>query len=115
MNIEFEVVSSDQWDVLLLRIPELSVRDRRNFEAVLHVLLTGLAWEDFPAEEWGMSSRTPWSRYRAWRKAGLWSGMVQVFAGTLPLEQQQAWLTRLHHAETLRQQHAGSRKRAVSR
>ncbi|WP_034344088.1 transposase [Deinococcus misasensis] len=112
-HFDSETLDRNQWDAMLLSIPQLSARDKRNFEAVLHVLLSGMAWEDFPEEEFGMSFRTPWNRYRHWQQTGLWPLMLQAYCSTLPEAMQHSWKARMFQAEEHRLRRSGSRKRAA--
>lgn len=45
---------------------------RAALAGVLHVLRTGVAWRDVPAETVGCSGVTAWRRLRDWTEAGVW-------------------------------------------
>jgi len=102
-----------QWDALLLGVSKLNVRDRRAFEAVLFVMLSGTPWQDLP-DDWGVSSRTAWSRYQGWCKQELWTALLETFLSTLlPLEREN-WERALLRAETARGQKHGRARRLES-
>ncbi len=102
-----------QWDALLLGVPKLDVRDRRAFEAVLFVLVSGTPWQDLP-DDWGVSSRTAWSRYQGWCKQELWTSLLETFLSTLlPLERE-SWERALLRAENARSQKYGRARRLES-
>ena len=42
---------------------------------ILHVLHTGIAWEDLPQEYGYGSGVTAWRRLRDWQKAGVWDAL----------------------------------------
>lgn len=56
-------------------------RPRSDHRTVLAGMLwifgTGASWRDLPKEEFG-SWRTVYSRYRKWRKEGLWRRIVET-------------------------------------
>ena len=51
--------------------------DRLVLNGVLHVLHTGIAWEDLPAEYGYGSGVTCWRRLREWQRAGVWEALHQ--------------------------------------
>jgi transposase len=53
------------------------IDDRRVLNGILHVLHTGIAWEDLPAEYGYGSGVTCWRRLRAWQQAGVWEALHQ--------------------------------------
>ena len=102
-----------QWDALLLGVSELNVRDRRAFEAVLFVMVSGTPWQDLP-DDWGVSSRTAWSRYQGWCKQEVWPLLLETFFLTLlPLERE-SWERALLRAENARSQKHGRARRLES-
>ena len=42
---------------------------------ILHVLHTGIAWEDLPQEYGYGSGVTAWRRLRDWQQAGVWDAL----------------------------------------
>lgn len=44
---------------------------------ILHVLHTGIAWEDLPQEYSYGSGVTAWRRLRDWQAAGVWDALHQ--------------------------------------
>ncbi len=51
--------------------------DRLVLNGILHVLHTGIAWEDLPAEYGYGSGVTCWRRLRDWQAAGVWDALHQ--------------------------------------
>ncbi len=52
-----------------------AIPDRLVLNGILHVLHTGIAWEDLPAEYGYGSGVTCWRRLRDWQKAGVWDAL----------------------------------------
>lgn len=61
-------ITEEQWYRIhpcLTRQAGLSIEDdRRSLEAILHVLLTGIRWEELPSEYGGHA--VAWRRLRVW-------------------------------------------------
>jgi transposase len=53
------------------------IPDRLALNGILHVLHTGIAWEDLPQEYGYGSGVTCWRRLRDWQKAGVWEALHQ--------------------------------------
>lgn len=51
--------------------------DRLVLNGILHVLHTGIAWEDLPKEFGYGSGVTCWRRLRDWQQAGVWEALHQ--------------------------------------
>jgi transposase len=51
--------------------------DRLVLNGILHVLHTGIAWEDLPQEYGYGSGVTCWRRLRDWQAAGVWEALHQ--------------------------------------
>ena len=51
--------------------------DRLVLNGILHVLHTGIAWEDLPREYGYGSGSTCWRRLRDWQQAGVWDALHQ--------------------------------------
>ena len=54
-----------------------AIDDRLVLNGILHVLHTGIAWEDLPREYGYGSGVTCWRRLRKWQKAGVWDALHQ--------------------------------------
>ncbi len=54
-----------------------AIDDRLALNGILHVLHTGIAWEDLPREYGYGSGVTCWRRLRTWQKAGVWDALHQ--------------------------------------
>jgi transposase len=73
-------VGDELWEVAEPLIPPVKtpvrqgqrpVPDRVAFNAIVFVLVTGIAWRDLP-RELGCSGVTAWRRLRDWQQAGVW-------------------------------------------
>lgn len=51
--------------------------DRLVLNGILHVLHTGIAWEDLPKEFGYGSGVTCWRRLRDWQQTGVWEALHQ--------------------------------------
>ena len=56
-----------------------AIPDRLVLNGILHVLHTGIAWEDLPQEYGYGSGVTAWRRLRDWQAAGVWDALHQKF------------------------------------
>ncbi len=54
-----------------------AIDDRLVLNGILHVLHTGIAWTDLPAEYGYGSGVTCWRRLRDWQRAGVWEALHQ--------------------------------------
>jgi transposase len=54
-----------------------AIDDRLALNGILHVLHTGIAWEDLPREYGYGSGVTCWRRLRGWQQAGVWDALHQ--------------------------------------
>ena len=54
-----------------------AIPDRLALNGILHVLHTGIAWEDLPQEYGYGSGVTCWRRLRDWQQAGVWDRLHQ--------------------------------------
>jgi len=78
--VAFEV-RDELWDVIEPLLPAVEpaatgrprVPDRVAFNAIVFVLVTGIAWRHLP-RELGCSGVTAWRRLRDWQRAGVWKG-----------------------------------------
>lgn len=52
-----------------------AIDDRLVLNGILHVLHTGIAWEDLPCEYGYGSGVTCWRRLREWQRAGVWDAL----------------------------------------
>ena len=72
-------VRDELWDVVEPLLPAIEpattgrprVPDRVAFNAIVFVLVTGIAWRHLP-RELGCSGVTAWRRLRDWQHAGVW-------------------------------------------
>lgn len=73
-------VGDELWRVVEPLIPAIKVPDKQGrrpvpdrvcFNAIVFVLVTGIAWAHLP-RELGCSGTTAWRRLRAWQRAGVW-------------------------------------------
>jgi transposase len=53
------------------------IPDRLVLNGILHVLHTGIPWEDLPHEYGYGSGVTAWRRLRDWQAAGVWDALHQ--------------------------------------
>jgi transposase len=63
-----------------------AIPDRLVLNGILHVLHTGIAWEDLPQEYGYGSGVTCWRRLRDWQKAGVWEPSAGCFSGAGRIE-----------------------------
>jgi transposase len=61
-----------------------AIPDRLVLNGILHVLHTGIAWEDLPQEYGYGSGVTAWRRLRDWQAAGVWDALHQRLLNKLP-------------------------------
>ncbi len=72
-------VRDELWEVVEPLLPAIEpaatgrprVPDRVAFNAIVFVLVTGIAWRHLP-RELGCSGVTAWRRLRDWQQAGVW-------------------------------------------
>jgi transposase len=73
-------VRDEIWEVVEPMIPPVKVPERQGrrpvadrvcFEAIVFVMITGIAWGHLPSEL-GCSGVTAWRRLRDWQLAGVW-------------------------------------------
>ena len=72
-------VRDEVWEVIEPLLPAVEVAatgrprvpDRVAFNAIVFVLVTGIAWRHLP-RELGCSGVTAWRRLRDWQAAGVW-------------------------------------------
>lgn len=105
-------LTDEQWDTILLAVPRVAVRDRRVFEAILHVLSTAMPWHDLP-EDFGITYRTAWNRYQKWQQEGLLDQVLQVFLSSCTPAEQRLWTLRLQEGARQRAIKHGTRKRPL--
>ena len=73
-------VRDEVWEVVEPLLPAVEVKptgrprvpDRVAFNAIVFVLVTGIAWRFVP-RELGCSGVTAWRRLRDWQEAGVWA------------------------------------------
>jgi transposase len=89
MATVFEV-RDEVWAVVEPLLPDLPVQttgrprvpDRVAFNAIVFVLVTGIAWRFLP-QELGCSGVTAWRRLRDWQQAGVWERLHQALVDKL--------------------------------
>ena len=89
MATVFEV-RDEVWEVVEPLLPDLPpqttgrprVPDRVAFNAIVFVLVTGIAWRLVP-HELGCSGVTAWRRLRDWQQAGVWERLHQALVEKL--------------------------------
>jgi len=73
-------VRDELWEVVEPMIPRVSMPERQGrrpvpdrvcFDAIVFVLVTGIAWAHLP-RELGCSGTTAWRRLRDWQASGAW-------------------------------------------
>ena len=79
-----EYVEDDLWELVAPLIPPkpkqrqgggVWIEDRLVLNAIMYVLLTGIAWKHLPMQlGWG-SGVTAWRRLRDWQAAGMWAAI----------------------------------------
>lgn len=76
-------VRDEVWEVVEPLLPKMAeqvgpgrrrVPDRAAFNAIVFVLVTGIAWRHVP-RELGCSGVTAWRRLRDWQQDGVWEGL----------------------------------------
>src|SRR3954469_5065025 len=83
-------VRDEVWGVVEPLVPDLPaqttgrprVPDRVAFNAIVFVLVTGIAWRFVPQER-GCSGVTAWRRLRDWQQAGVWERLHQALVEKL--------------------------------
>jgi len=78
-------VRDELWAVVEPLLPDLPaqttgrprVPDRVAFNAIVFVLVTGIAWRHVPSEL-GCSGVTAWRRLRDWQHAGVWKRLHET-------------------------------------
>ncbi len=78
-------VRDEVWEVVEPLLPAVQVAktgrprvpDRVAFNAIVFVLVTGIAWRFVP-QELGCSGVTAWRRLRDWQQAGVWERLHQT-------------------------------------
>ncbi|RYZ42962.1 MAG: IS5 family transposase [Myxococcaceae bacterium] len=65
--------------------------DRAALRGILFVLKTGIAWEDLPAEVFGVSGITCWRRLNQWAKAGVFRKLQQKLLNELGMRGRIDW------------------------
>ena len=83
-------VRDEVWEVVEPLLPEVEpqatgrprVPDRVAFNAIVFVLVTGVAWRLVP-RELGCSGVTAWRRLRDWQQAGVWERLHRALLDRL--------------------------------
>ncbi len=120
MASAFEV-RDELWEVVWPLLPELEpqttgrprVADRVAFNAIVFVLVTGIAWRHLP-REMGCSGVTAWRRLRDWQQAGVWQHAHQALVERLNAAGVIEWTAAVVDGSHIRALQGGP-NRAVSR
>jgi transposase len=91
-----------------------AIDDRLVLNGILHVLHTGIAWEDLPREYGYGSGVTCWRRLRTWQQAGVWDKLHALLLAELHAADQLEWERAVADASHL-QAKKGARKRVPAR
>jgi transposase len=57
--------------------------DRAALAGILHVLRTGIGWQDLPTAAFGVSGSTCWRRLKEWSEHGVWQRLHEVLLAEL--------------------------------
>ncbi len=81
--------------------------DRAALRGILFVLRTGIAWEDLPAEVFGVSGITCWRRLNQWAKAGVFRKLQQKLLEELGMRGRIDWSRASFDSASVRAQKGG--------
>ncbi len=115
-------VRDEMWEAVEPLIPPVKVpdgpgrrpvADRTAFNAIVFVLVTGVAWAHLP-REMGCSGTTAWRRLRDWQAAGVWKRLHETLLERLNAAGAIDWSAAVVDGSHIRALQGGSH-RAVSR
>jgi transposase len=116
------VVRDEVWEVVEPLIPPVRtpakqgrrpVPDRVAFNAIVFVLVTGIAWAHLP-RELGCSGTTAWRRLRDWQAVGVWERLHAALLDKLNAAGAIDWTTAVADGSHIRALQGGL-DRAVAR
>jgi transposase len=68
------------------------IADRAALTGILHVLQTGISWQELPRQLKCGSGMTCWRRLRRWENAGIWPSIQDVLVDNLPQSKKIDWM-----------------------
>ena len=115
MSVSSWSVRDELWDVFRGLIPDRPpqrtgrprVDDRIAFNAVMYVLITGIAWQHLP-REMGCSRATAHRRLQEWQRHGLWQRLHQELLRQLNAAGRIDWSTGVIDGSHVRALRGGS-------
>ena len=84
--------------------------DRAALRGILFVLKTGIAWEDLPAEVFGVSGVTCWRRLNQWSKAGVFARLHEKLLDELGMKRRIDWSRASFDSGSVRAQKGGPKR-----
>lgn len=87
--------------------------DRAALRGILFVLKTGIAWEDLPAEVFGVSGITCWRRLNQWAKAGVFRKLQQKLLNELGMRGRIDWSRASFDSGSVRAQKGGPKRARI--
>lgn len=89
--------------------------DRAALRGILFVLRTGIAWEDLPAEVFGVSGITCWRRLNQWAKAGVFRKLQRKLLDELGMRHRIDWSRVSFDSASVRAQKGGLKPERIRR
>jgi transposase len=89
--------------------------DRAALRGILFVLRTGIAWEDLPAEVFGVSGVTCWRRLNQWTRAGVFERLHRQLLNELGIRGRIDWSRAAFDSSSLRAQKGGLKQARTRR
>lgn len=83
--------------------------DRAALRGIMFVLKTGIAWEDLPAEVFGVSGITCWRRLDEWTRAGVFERLQQRLLDDLGIRARIDWRRAAFDSGSIRAKKGGPR------
>jgi transposase len=84
--------------------------DRAALRGILFVLKTGIAWEDLPAEVFGVSGITCWRRLDEWTRAGVFERLQQQLLDELGIRGRIDWSRAAFDSGSIRAKKGGLKR-----
>lgn len=121
MSVSSWSVRDELWDAFRELIPSRPpqrtgrprVNDRVAFNAVMYVLITGIAWQHLP-REMGCSPATAHRRLQEWQRHGLWQALHQGLLRQLNAAGRIDWSTGVVDGSHIRALRGGSDRALAS-
>lgn len=117
-----ELVPDSFWERIAPLLPRHPKRKRRGrpwaddracLRGILFVLKTGLAWEDLPADVFGVSGVTCWRRLHAWARAGVFRKLQHQLLDELGVRGRLDWSRAAFDSASVRAKKGGPRRAPV--